>query len=263
MERKQPESIRAMRRPKGYVSVLSTNMLHMKNPWVTAFWSAMFPGLGSIIMGSYIKGFTLILTSTLILFKSHLLAALVYSLTGQITLAKEILDPQWLLLFAPIYLFSIWGTYRTTVELNKYSILADREDSVIIPIKINSLEINFFDKRNPWVAAAWSFLMPGIGHLYTHRIPTSFFLLTWWIGIAYLARLLPAIHYTLTGLYQQATDLIAAEWFLFLMPIYTFSIYDSYVNTVEYNRLFEMEQSRFLIDNYQDPKFEMPFASSN
>lgn len=76
MERKQPESIRSQRRPKGYVSVIATNMLHMKNPWVTAFWSAVFPGLGSLIFGSYVKGFILIIWATIIILKSHFYLAL-------------------------------------------------------------------------------------------------------------------------------------------------------------------------------------------
>lgn len=60
------------------------------------------------------------------------------------------------------------------------------------------------------------------------------------------------------GQFQQATAVIAPEWFLFLVPIYTFSAFDCYVNTVKYNRLFEMEQTRFLIDNYQHPDFQLP-----
>ncbi|MBU9723381.1 hypothetical protein [Bacillus alkalicola] len=31
----------------------------MKNPWVPAWWSAAFPGMGHIMLGSYVKGFIL------------------------------------------------------------------------------------------------------------------------------------------------------------------------------------------------------------
>lgn len=119
---------------------------------------------------------------------------------------------------------------------------------------------SFMDKRNPWIAVAWSLLMPGPGHLYTYRIPTSFYLLTWWVGTSFLGHFLPAVHMTLAGDFAGTIAVIKPEWFLFLIPIYPFSMYDRYANTVEYNKLFDQEQSRFQIDNYQNPKFPMPIG---
>lgn len=73
-----------------------------------------------------------------------------------------------------------------------------------------------------------------------------------------MAHLLPAVHQTLIGNFFQAIAVIQPEWFLFLVAIYPFAIYDAYVNTVQYNILFDQEQTQFLIDNYQNPKFPMP-----
>jgi len=258
MEKKQPESIRNQRRPIGYVSELTINLLHLKHPLITAFWSALYPGLGFLIMGSYVKGFLLIIGATIVNHMAHINQAIIYGLTGQIFLAKEVLDIRWLLLYVPLQVFAAWSSYQLTVDLNKYAIIAGREDSAIIPMKIGTWDIGFIEKRIPWVAAGWSLLMPGLGHLYTHRIPTSFYLLTWWIGTSYMAHSLVAFHQTLLGNFSQAIAVISPEWFLFLVPIYPFAIYDSYVNTVEYNKLFDKEQSRFLIDNYQNPRFPMP-----
>jgi len=258
MEKKQPESIRSKRRPKGIVSELTINLLHLKQPWVTAFWSAMFPGLGFLILGSYVKGFLLIIGAITVNLMAHINQALIYGLTGQITLAKQVLDTRWLLLYAPLQLFAIWSSYQLTVDSNKYALIAAREDSAIIPFKIGTWDIGFIDKRNPWVAAGWSFLMPGLGHLYTHRIPTSFYLLTWWVATAYMAHFLPAVHLTLAGDFARAIAVIRPDWLLFLVPIYPYAIYDSYVNTIEYNKLFDQEQNRFLVDNYQNARFPMP-----
>ncbi len=258
MEKKQPESIRSKRRPKGVVSSLTINLLHLKNPWVTAFWSAMFPGLGFLIMGSYVKGFLLIISAITVNVMSHLNQAFLYGLTGQFEMAKQVLDTRWLLLYVPLQVFAVWSSYQLTVDLNKYALLAAREDSAIIPFKIGSFEIAFMDKRTPWIAVAWSLLMPGLGHLYTHRIPTSFYLLTWWVGTSYLAHFLPAVHMSLAGDFANAIAVLKPEWLLFQVPIYPYSMYDCYVNTVEYNKLFDQEQSRFLIDNYQNPRFPMP-----
>jgi len=258
MEKKQPESIRSKRRPKGMVSSININLLHLRKPWVTAFWSAMFPGLGFLMMGSYIKGFLLIIAATIVNLMAHINEAIIYGLTGQIASAIMVLEPRWLLLYPPILLFATWSSYQLSIDLNKYTLIAAREDSAIIPFKIGTWDIGFIDKRVPWNAAAWSLLMPGLGHLYTHRIPTSFYLLTWWIGTSYMAKFLPAIHLTMSGAFAQAIAVIDMRWFLFLVPMYSWAAYDAYVKTVEYNKLFDQEQSRFIVDNYQNPEFPMP-----
>lgn len=98
-------------------------------------------------------------------------------------------------------------------------------------------------------------LSPGLGHLYTHRIPTSFLLLTLTIGTVYFSHLLQAVHYSSLGKFALATAVLDPHCLLFIPSLYGFAIFDSYVNTVEYNKLFEQEQSRFLRNNYQEPVF--------
>lgn len=60
------------------------------------------------------------------------------------------------------------------------------------------------------------------------------------------------------GDFNRAKAILNAEWLLFLPSIYFFSIYDAYVNTVENNKLFEIEQRKFLRDLYQSPNFTLP-----
>ena len=251
MEQLKSESLRNLRRPKGYISVANVNLLHLKNPWVTAWWSAAFPGYGYIIMGSYVKGFLLAMWEFAINYEARLNTAIYYSLLGRFEMAKDVIDINWFLLYIAVYIYAIWSSYHLTVDLNKLSILADREDSMIIPVKIGTMEICFLDKRVPWVAAVLSLFAPGLGHLYTHRIPTSFFLMINYIIVAYYSHVLPAIHYTAIGAFGQAAAVLDPQWFMILPSLIGFAVYDAYVNTVEYNRLFEMEQARFLSDNYQ------------
>ena len=252
------QSIRNQRRPKGYVSSIATNFIHKRNPWITAWWSCAFPGFGHIILGSYVKGFLLITWELVINVGAKINLAIIYSFTGRFDLAKNILDKRWTLLYVGVFIYAIWDSYRSTVDLNKFSILADREHSPILPFKISSLEINYFDKRNPWVAAAWSILMPGTGHLYNHRLPTGFIVLVWWIMVSFFSHLLEAIQYTAIGAFSQAISVADPEWLLFMPSLYLFVIFDAYANTVEYNKLFEIEQAKFLVDNYQKAGFEMP-----
>ncbi|MDD3653477.1 MAG: hypothetical protein PHO01_04730 [Desulfotomaculaceae bacterium] len=251
MEKKQPQSIRNQRRPKGLISPFTVNYFHIKNPWVTAWWSAAFPGYGFIILGSYVKGFLLVGWELFINISCKLNTAIVYSLTGRFEQAKEVIDLNFFLFYVAVYIMSIWRTYGLTVDLNKLSILADQEDSSFAPVKLSALEICYLDKKNPWMAAALSALAPGLGHLYTHRIPTFFFLLVKFVIVAYFAHLLPAIHYTAVGAFEHAVALLDPQWLLFFPSLYGFAIYDAYMNTVEYNKLFDMEQSRFIKDNYQ------------
>lgn len=257
-EKKQHESIRNQRRPKGVVKPASVNFIHLRTPWVTAWWSASYLGYAYMSLGSYVKGFILIFLEAFINVNSKLNLGIFYSFTGRYEMAKQAVDINWLLLYVPIYIFTIWGGYGLAVDLNKYSILADRENSTMIPFKISNWEIAFLDKRKPWLAIALSLFIPGLGHLYTHRVPTSFYTLTWWIFIAYKGNLFTSIHRTVLGDFASAATAADPLWLMFLPSIYVFAIYDSYVNTVEYNRLFEQEQKRFLIDNYQSENFPVP-----
>ncbi|MDH7479875.1 MAG: hypothetical protein QHH02_07685, partial [Syntrophomonadaceae bacterium] len=219
----------------------------------TSWWSAAFPGYGYIALGSYIKGFLLIGWEFLVNINAKLNLAIMYSLTSRFEQAKEVLDLNWFILYVAVYIISIWMTYGLTVDLNKLCILAEREDSPVLPVSISAVEICYLDKRNPWIAAMISLLYPGLGHLYTHRVPTSFFLLANFFLVAHFSRLAPAIHYTFVGAFEQATAVLDPQWLLFLPSLYGFAIHDSWVNCIEYNKLFEMEQSRFLRDNYQQP----------
>lgn len=246
------------RHPKMSMSPLATNVIHRRNPWVTLWWSAAFPGFGQIIIGSYIKGFMLMAWELTVNVNSRLNAAIMYSFTGQFDRAREVLDIRWLILYLGVYVYAMWDSYRSTIDLNKFAILAEREKSPIIAFSINAVEINYLDKRSPWIAIAWSVLMPGMGHLYAHRLPTGFIVLIWWIGITYFSQLLPALHYSLVGNFQQAVAVLDSQWLLFMPSLYVFAIYDSYTASVEYNWLFAMEQARFLEANYQDSEFPMP-----
>lgn len=246
------------RRQLAYTCILGTTQLHLRCPWVIVWWSAAFPGLGHLLLAKYFKGYVLFFLEVIVNNGAHVNMALLYTFTGRFEEAKNVLDPRWLLLYLPAYLFAIWDSYRIAVDLNHHYILASREDAEIKPFAIGSLGINYIDKRTPWVSALWSALMPGTGQLYIQRLTTSFFVLPWWIAIIYLSRMLPAIHCTLLGDSSGAARVPDPQWFLNIPSVYFFSIYDAYANTVENNKLFEWEQDRFFKKHYQKPGFTMP-----
>lgn len=250
------ESVRNLRRPKGYLSSINTNTLHLRNPWVVAWWSAAFPGFGHLMLCQLLKGYALVILETILNIGGKINLAIIYSFTGHFDLAKRVLEPRFAFLYLGVFTYAVWDSYRSTVDLNKFNILAERENSPIIPFKIDSVEINYLDKRNPWVALAASAFLPGAGHLYTHRL-TGFSIIALWIVATYFSRVYLAVISIAAGFITQGTVMTDPQWFLFLPSILCFAIYDSYVHTVEYNRLFEMEQSKFLKDNYQGATFKL------
>jgi len=250
------------RRKRAYVSLSGTTTLHLRNPYVIACWSAAFPGLGHLLLSKYITGFLLFLWEVFINYQAHVNLAILYSVTGKIEMAKQIININWALLYIPTYIFAIYDSYRSTVDINNVFTLAVKEDSEIEPFKIGALEINFLDKKTPWVAAVWSLLSPGAGQVYIHRTIVAVFLLVSWIVVAYLSKLLPAIQDTLTGHLDKVKSIVDWQWYLNIPSIYMYAMYDAYANCVEENNLFDWEQSKFLKNNYQNKNFNIPYKNT-
>lgn len=247
------------RRVRADLSILGTTQMHLRSPLIIAIWSGIFPGLGHLLLSKYIRGFILFGWEILINLESHLNQSIYYSFIGNFDMAKQVLNNRWFLLYIPTFLFAVWDSYRTTVDLNNQFILAAREDAAVKVFVAHPLEINYLDKSSPWVAVAWSIISPGTGQLILHRIVVAFFLLIWWIVVAYFSRLLPAIQYTMLGQFSDARAVLDPQWALNIPSLYFFALYDAYVNTVCSNKLFDWEQAKFLKRDYQSRLFPMPF----
>lgn len=201
------------------------------------------------------------LWEVIINWQANINRAIFYSFIGEIETAKAVLNKEWALLYVGFYLFSIWDSYRTTVDLNNVYKLAAREDAQINPMVVSALGINYLDKRTPLNAFLWSLFMPGAGQLYIHRLATAAFILIWLITVFYLSKTLPAIHYSFTGQFEQAKSVLNIQWLLNLPSVFLFPAYDAYINTVENNKLYDWEQAKFLKRQYQSSQFKMPFQN--
>ena len=160
-------------------------------------------------------------------------------------------------MYIPVYLFAIWDSYRTTIDMNKVYLLAERENHNFNTFSLGALEINYLDKRNPILSVIWSLFIPGLGQLYIHRILTAFFLIIGLVVFFYFSHVQEAIVLLFLGKVKEATSVIDSEWLLFLPSLYGFSMYDAYSNTVENNKLYDNEQRRFLKKNYQNEDFHI------
>jgi hypothetical protein len=246
------------RRPRAYVSALGITQIHLRNPWVIAFFAFSFPGFGSLMLNRYLKAFILISWEVFINYHAKVNLGIMYTLLGKFDKCKEVVDTRWLILYVSIYMFSIWDSYRVTIDMNKQYLLADREDALIPYMKYSSWDINYMDKRDPMVALLWSILAPGLGHFYVHKLITGLFISVATISLLYLSHIPQAIHYTFIGEFERAKRILDMQWTLYLPSMYSFFLYDAYNSAVEYNKLFEKEQSKFLRLKYQSPNFRMP-----
>lgn len=252
----QPQIVR---RPKTALTGYSINIFHLRNPWVVAWWSLMYPGFGHLRLVSIGKGVFLFGGELLINTHAHLNLAILYSFTGNVAMAKQVLNNNLLLLYCGILVFSVWDSYRGAVEINKFSVLADHENAPMVPMAIGSAGLNAFEKRNPWVAAAWSAIVPGAGHLYCLALVPAVFLMIGGGANIYFSHLLPAIGYTAIGQLAQAKAVLDWQWLLNVPSFYCFSIFDAYAKSVSINKIFDQEQAQFFKQNYQSPLFKMPF----
>lgn len=254
------QSTNKARRYKAHISIFGTTQIHYRNPWTVAMWSVAFPGFGHFLLNKYFRGFALFLWEIYINQVSSLNLAIMYSFTGNFDAAKEVLDLSMVLMYIPVYLFAIWDSYRTTVDLNKIYTLAKREDAPFNSFSIGAFEINYLDKRNPIMAILWGMTIPSIGQLYAHRIILAGFTLVWTAIFMYYSHFLEALIYLINGDLAKSNEVLNPQWLLFIPSFYFFSVYDSYVSTVENNKLFEDEQNRYLRRDYQHFKFKMKKA---
>jgi hypothetical protein len=222
------------------------------------FFAFSFPGFGNLLQHRYAKAFMLISWEIFINHRAKVNLGILYSLTGEFDKAKEVLDERWLIIYVGIYMYSIWDSYRSTIDLNRQYLLAERENAPLRPFIISTWDINYLDKRVPATTVAWSLLVPGLGHLYIHKVIAGLFLFAWTIAIMYFSNIPLGIKLTLAGDFVQTKEVLDMQWLLYLPSIYCFVAYDAYVSTVEYNKLFEKELSNYLKDHYQHPQFQMP-----
>ncbi|MGG3692236.1 hypothetical protein [Heyndrickxia ginsengihumi] len=156
-----------------------------------------------------------------------------------------------------MYLFGIWDSYRTTIDMNKVYLLAEREEHRFNSFSLGALEINYLDKRDPILAVMWSSFIPGLGQLYLHRILTAIFIIVWLVVFYYYSHIQEAILLLVLGKVKEATSVLKPEWLLFIPSHYGFAIYDAYINTVENNKLFKKELRGYLTEHYQSEGFQI------
>lgn len=215
------------------------------------------------MLSQYPRGLLLFLWEIIINLKAHVNLALIYTILGQFDQARAVVDLRWSLLYVPVYVFSVWDSYRVAVDLNKHYILAMREDARVGGFFMNAYTVTYLDKRSPYVAASWCALAPGLSHLMLHRLLHAVFMVFWWTVIVYQSNILTAVHLTCFGEFGKAKTALNPQWFMNIPSLFFFCLYAALVNAVESNILFDREQSQYLRNNYQSAEFPYPPDSAD
>lgn len=247
------------RRYKAVLNCFGTSQIHYRNPVVIAWWSSALPGFGHMLLNMHIKGNILFLCEIFLNVQSNLNLATVYTFTGEFDLAKHVLNTRLLIIYIPFYIFCIWDSYRSTVDLNKNFFLAEKEPFELPVFDMSAIEVCFLDKRVPWAAGVWSLLFPGLGQLYNRRIITAFALLIWMLIITYNSHYLDSIHLLFYGKPGEAKEILNMEWLLFFPSLVFGAAFDAYSKTVEHNKLFDSEQRAYLEKEWRSESTHISF----
>ncbi|KGX90136.1 hypothetical protein [Pontibacillus marinus] len=256
-------NINQKRYSKAVISPINIGLVTIRNPYIAMWWAAAFPGIPQIAMCKYLMGGILILWEFFINLNANFNLAIYYSFIGEFELATQVLDTRWILIYIPVYLFGIWDSRRGVMETNKFAILADSFGSAenITPTKLAWYDHNLLDKMRPRIAALWSFILPGLGHLYINRLPTAFYVIVWVVPSVYFSNLLPSMHMTLLGQFDKATEVLDPQWLLFLPSIYGFAIFDAYLFCIKSNELYKTQQAKYLKKSNQPKQFKSKLLS--
>lgn len=236
----------------------SANIFSGINPWIPLWWSAAFPGYGHLLLGNTLTGFVLVCFEFVVNNMAHINQAIFYSMIGNIEGAKKTLNLHWFFGYIGVYIFAMYDSYRMTVENNKIYLLSYRYTQKVAFASLSVMNRNIIERTKPSVALFWSFITPGLGSVFTHRLPTFVFALTWWGVTVVKSHLFDGIYYSAIGDIARATSVLEPQWLLFIPSIVGFSTYYGYYETVVANKQFALSQAQYLREAYQSDKFIKP-----
>lgn len=189
--------------------------------------------------------------------------AMVYSFSGNFSMAKQVLQPQWLYGYMIIYFFAIWDSYRCALEANKHYELAILEDGRIPVHLMRATGIQFLEKKRPLVAAFCSLVFPGLGQLYNKHIWLGFYGIFWWWIYITFSHSYVAIMAIILGRNNLVASILQPQWLMFMPSVLGGAMFHAYSSSIEQNRLFRITQRQYLTDYYEKARNRIMDGSIN
>lgn len=246
-----------VQQPLSKISTFGITYLRHHNPYMIAWWSAIFPGFGHYLLNQYIRATLLTLCEVIINTLARINEAMVYSFCGQFELAIMVLEPKWTFGYLLVYLVTIGDSFRLALYQNKLYHLARLGKSFVPSFKISNLEIQYLDRKSPIIGVLYSIFFPGLGQLYNHRIGLGFYAIFWWWVYLALSNLHESFLILLHGHLEHSISLLHPHWLLFMPSVMGGSIYHSYITTIGHNQLFKLQQRQHLSTRYQNAKLRI------
>ncbi len=75
-------------------------------------WSIAFPGFGQLLNHKFLKGILLIVLELLVNVQGNLNEIIIFSFQGDIDIAIEQANFQWLMFYPCLYFFAMWDAYK-------------------------------------------------------------------------------------------------------------------------------------------------------
>ncbi|GLG00161.1 hypothetical protein Alches_02000 [Alicyclobacillus hesperidum subsp. aegles] len=111
---------------------------------------------------------------------------------------------------------------------------------------LGALHLNLIHRTRPWVAIAWSWFMPGFGHLLLGQYLLGWILFAWEVAVNVETHFNIAILDTFTGHFAAAKQVLTHEQIGFLLftygPIFAFAMHHSYLIAKDANLLTDIGQ---------------------
>lgn len=209
-----------------------------RNPWLSVWWSVCLPGFGHFAMGQHVKGVIFMSWEIVVNNLGHVNTAIFHTILGDIEKARAVLDYRWAMLYPVFYIFCMLDSYRVCLDVNRLATLESvQPERRFDRASISVLGISTVFHRNPTMAALWSAVAPGLGHLYSDRKLKAFILTGWYLAVTLKANLVLSVFHLLRGDLEGSKQLVDYQWLLFWPSIYMFGIVDAYQDAVEQNAL--------------------------
>lgn len=109
---------------------------------------------------------------------------------------------------------------------------------------LGTAHLNLIHYTNPWVPVAWSWFMPGFGHLLLGQYLLGWILFVWEVIINVYTNFNVAILYSFTGRFYDAAQILkngkVDYWILTYGAVFVFTMYNSYKIAVDNNMFYEL-----------------------
>lgn len=240
--------------PKIKFSTLGITYIDHHHPLMVAWWSAVFPGFGHYILNQYVRATLFTLIEVIVNTGAHINEAMIYSYCGKFELAKAVIDIDWMIGYIILYLVTIGDSYRSAILMNKFAALTV---APIHQLKLFPAEIYYLTEKKAILSVIYSFLLPGIGQLYTNQLFLGIYAIIWWWIYLLLSHLQSSIVFLILGDINSSISILHPHWLMFMPSIVGGAVFHAHYTCRKHSKLSRSVQYNRLSQRYNGAKLHL------